>query len=75
MSKKLKRFSLDQQQIFEPNIHRSSMGIAPNHGVQINTNPIFKPVRDESNNDLQQQRSKVILRKFFQQKINFLFLF
>jgi hypothetical protein len=53
ISKKLKRFSLDQhqtlannqQQISEPHIYRSSMVIVPEHnsnlyGVQINNNPI-----------------------------------
>jgi hypothetical protein len=59
MSKTLKRFSLDQQNIPESNIYRSSMAIVPNHTVQINNN---KLLRDESNNDLQQQqRAKVIV--------------
>jgi hypothetical protein len=79
MSKKLKRFSLDQQQTPEPNIYRSSMAIVPDHAVQINNNHntslAFKQIRDEPNKDLQQQRSKVrkvIYRIFTENTFSFI---
>lgn len=58
MSKRFKRFSLDQQQTIDSNVYRSSMAIVPNHQ---NT----PTVRDEMINDIQQQqqRAKVCLRK------------
>ncbi len=63
MSKKFKRFSLDQQQTLESNIYRSSMAIVPNNNL--NTSIGFKSIRDESNNDAQQHRTKVIIKKCF----------
>ncbi len=67
-SQQLKRFSLDQQQTSEPMIYRSTMAIAPNQ-----TNNNQKPIRDESNHEFQQQRSKVrgIIQRIFERKFRF----
>ena len=59
MSKKFKRFSLDQQLAAEPTVYRSSMAIVPNHPVQMNNNnqspsTPFKAVRDQLNGHFQQ---------------------
>lgn len=65
MSKRFKRFSLDQQQTLEANIYRSSIAIVPNHQ---NNSMGLKPVRDEVINDIQQQqqqqRAKVVSRRW-----------
>ena len=71
LSKRFKRFSLDQQQTVESNIHRSSMANVPNHQ---NTPTSLQIVRDEVINDFQQQqqRAKVCLSKIEFHEIDFL---